>query len=227
MLEEGLSYPFRGETAMGRIFIGGLLGLFSFLIIPAFALFGYLIRVLEYSAKGKDEPPPFDNWGRLIVDGMKGGLILILYGFIPIVLVMITVAVADTIGLSGSIVGPLGGLGILVTIFAVFLLYYLAPAGLTNMVLQDRISAAFEFKTLKRPLLSFNYFAAWILPFVVAFLINIVTVLVVVFTLGFGLLVVPFIQFYFQVTVFYMFGRAFGSVVDIESPQESHTTAPS
>lgn len=221
MLEEGLSYPTRGDSALGRIFIGGLLGVFSFLIIPGIALFGYLIRVLEASARDTEEPPKFEDWGGLIADGLKGILVGIAYGIVPFVLLFSAIAVtgagaAAANRSAGGVLASLGILGILVSFLALFIMYYLIPAALTNMALEDRVGAAFEFGTLKQPLLSLDYFIAWLLPFVIAFLLNIVSFFVVLFTLGVGIIVLPFIQFYVQVSIFYMFGRAFGSVVDID-----------
>ena len=219
MLEDGLSFPLQGDTALGRLLIGGLLGIFSILIIPGFALIGYLLRVLAYSARGEDEPPPFEDWGGLIVEGLKGTFVLILYGLVPVLILMVVVGVSSTVGTPGGIVDSLSVVGILATMIAVAILYYAAPAGLTNMALEGRMAAAFEFSTLKKPLLSLEYFIAWLLPFVIAVLINIASIIVVTFTLGLGLVLIPFIQFYFQVSIFYMFGRAFGSVVEVNRSQ--------
>lgn len=220
MFEEGVSYPARGDTALGRIFIGGLLGVFSFLIIPGIALFGYLIRVLENSARDGEEPPPFEDWGGLITDGVKGIVVAIAYGIIPFFFLLLMAAVtgagvASANRSAGGILASLGILGMVVGFFILFLLYYLIPAALTNMAIEDRVGAAFDIETLKQPLLSLEYFIAWLLPFAIVFFLYIASFFILIVTLGFGIFVVPFIQFYGQVTVFYMFGRAFGSVVDV------------
>lgn len=224
MLEEGISYPLRGDSALGRIVVGGLLGLFSFFIIPGIALFGYLIRVLEYSARGIEEPPPFENWGSLIADGIKGIGVSIIYGILPFLFFLfatgLTGAVIISGGESGGVLAAFGIVGLLVSFVVFFVLYYLIPAALTNMALEGRFSAAFALGTIKDALLSLDYLIAWLLPFVLALLVNIVSLLVVIFTFGIGLLIIPFIQFYFQVSIFYMFGRAFGSVVDLGTLQD-------
>lgn len=222
MLEDGLSFPLRGDSALGRIFIGGLLGLFSILVIPGIALFGYLVRVLEYSARDEEDPPPFEDWGGLLADGLKAIVVAIAYSILPFVLFVFAIGMtgagfAAGRGSGGGILGGLGIIGILVSVLVLLIVYYLIPAALTNMALRNDIKAAFDVATLKRVLLSFEYFVAWLLPIVIVFFANIVSVLVVVFTIGFGIVVLPFIQFYVQVSVFYMFGRAFGSVVDVAS----------
>ncbi|WP_049981227.1 DUF4013 domain-containing protein [Halolamina rubra] len=218
MLEEGLSYPLNGDSALGRIIIGGLLGFGSFLIVPAIALMGYLVWVLDGAARGEEEPPAFENWGDMIVDGLKATAVTIVYGIIPFVLVFLSVFVIAGGTASGSdtgmgILGGIGLLGMLVSVVAMFLLYYLIPAALTNMALEDSFGAAFDFGTIKQVILTGDYLVAWLIPFVLAALMNVVVFLLAVTVVG--LIVVPFIQFYVQVAAFYMFGVAFGKVVDV------------
>ncbi|NHX35728.1 MULTISPECIES: DUF4013 domain-containing protein [Halolamina] len=218
MLEEGLSYPFNGDSALGRIIIGGLLGFGSFLIVPAIALMGYLVWVLDGAARGEEEPPDFENWGDMIVDGLKATAVAIVYGIVPFVLVFLSVFVIAGGSASGSetgmgILGGIGLLGMLVSMVAMFVLYYLIPAALTNMALEDSFGAAFDFGTIKQVILTGDYLVAWLIPFVLAALMNVVVFLLAITVVG--LVVVPFIQFYVQVAAFYMFGVAFGKVVDV------------
>jgi hypothetical protein len=219
MLEDGLSYPLNGDNALARIVIGGLLGFGSFLIIPAFALMGYLVWVLGGAARGEEEPPAFENWGEMIVDGLKATVVALVYGIIPFALVFVSMFVIAGGGASGSdapagILGGVGILGMLVSLVAMFLLYYLIPAALTNMALEDEFAAAFDFSTIKQAVLSVDYLVAWLIPFLLAAVVN-----VVVFALAItvvGLIVVPFLQFYVQVAAFYMFGAAFRKVVNTD-----------
>jgi len=218
MLEEGLSYPFNGDSALGRIIIGGLLGFGSFLIVPAIALMGYLVWVLDGAARGEEEPPAFENWGDMIVDGLKATAVTIVYGIVPFLLVFLSVFVIAGGSASGSetgmgILGGIGLIGMLVSILAMFVLYYLIPAALTNMALEDSFGAAFDFGTIKQVILTGDYLIAWLIPFVLAALMNVVVFLLAITVVG--LIVVPFIQFYVQVAAFYMFGVAFGKVVDV------------
>ena len=231
MLEDGISYPLKGDSALGRIFVGGLLGIFGILIVPSIILMGYLLRVLEGSARGAAEPPAFEDWGGLLSDGLKGFVVTIAYGILPFLLVAFSVGFGSLGAASGSdaaagIMGGVGLLGALVSLVAMFVLYYLIPAALTNMALEGSVGAAFDFGTLKRVLLSVDYLVAWVVPFLIGFVANIVTTVLVIFTLGLGLLVVPFIQFYVQVSIFYMFGRAFGSVTDLDGRRDA-VDAPS
>ena len=216
MLEEGLSYPLNGDSALGRIIIGGLLGFGSFLIIPAFALMGYLVWVLGGAARGDEEPPAFENWGEMLVDGLKATAVSLVYGIVPFALVFVSVFTIAGGGAAGSdtamgLFGSIGLIGILVSILAMFVLYYLIPAALTNMALEDSFEAAFDFGTIKQAVLSADYLIAWLIPFALAFLVNVVVFVLAITVVG--LLLVPFLQFYVQVAAFYMFGAAFGKVV--------------
>lgn len=224
MLEDAISYPLRGDSALGRVFVGGLLGLFGFLLLPLFVLFGYLLRVLANAAREPEaDPPEFEDWGDLFVEGLKGTAVAIVYGIVPFLVVGIAggFGVAATATRSGAARGVFGGLGVIgvLVAFVVFVgLYYLLPAALTRLALEGRIGAAFEFGALKSVLLSPGYLVAWLLPFVIAFVVNAAMFVFVLVTLGLGALVIivlgPFIQFYLQLVVFYLFGRAYGAATD-------------
>lgn len=93
MFEEGIKFPLEGEDAVKRIMIGGLLGIFSFLIVPIFAIVGYYVEVARAGVEEAPEPPEFTDWGDLIVKGIVGTVITIAYAIIPIFLVMFTTGI--------------------------------------------------------------------------------------------------------------------------------------
>lgn len=147
-----LSYPLKGENAFGRILIGGLLGIFSVLIIPVFALLGYFTWVLAGASRNEPEPPSFENWGRLIGDGLRATLVVIVYGIIPFLLMAFSVGTAIAGSMSdsgGAVLGSVGALGFLASLVGMFLAYYLIPAALTNMAIEGSVRAAFQFDRLK------------------------------------------------------------------------------
>lgn len=229
MFEEGLSYPLKGDNALGRIVIGGVLSYASVLVLPIFLIFGYLMWVLEASARGEESPPAFEDWGEMFVDGLKGFAVAFVYSVVPVGIVAVSVVFAGAGASSGNdaaagILGGVGLLGVLVSLLAMVVLYYLVPAALTNMALEGSFGAAFDAGTLKRVLLSADYLVAWLIPFVVVLVLNVVSVLLVALTFGIGGLLLPFVQFYVQVSVFFMFGRAFDSAVGVSttgSPTET------
>lgn len=228
MFEDGMSYPLRGEWPK-RTLIGGLLFMFSFLLLPAFPALGYLVSVLETTVAGEDEPPAFDDWGDLFISGLVGTVIAIIYSVVPFI---VFGGIAALLGGAGGAVGgqggsALAGLGIVTALFSipvVFLVYYMVPAALTNYAIEGRFGAAFAFGSLKPVLLSGEYLVAVFLPLVVAVLLWVVTFILNITVVG--LILVPFLQFYGQVAVFRMFGTAFKSVAR-QSPDAVSTTSVS
>lgn len=229
MLEEGLSYPLRGDSALGRFIIGGVLGFFSFLIIPAIPLLGYLTEVLGSAARGEEEPPAFENWSNLFAIGVKAFIVTIVVGIVPFVILGVslgsTIAAISDPNSAGAFAG-VGLVGLVASFFAFLILYYLLPATLTNLALGRTIGSAFDVDSLSRTLLSLDYFLAWLIPFVIAIAVNLLTAAIVAVTFGLGGLLVPFIQFYTNVAIFYMFGRAVGANIDMSEFSDGSTSAP-
>ncbi|WP_435075724.1 DUF4013 domain-containing protein [Halorubrum sp. HHNYT27] len=221
MLEDGFSYPIRGDW-IGRIVIGGVLGFLSILIVPAFLIVGYLVRVLEQTIGGDEVPPEFTDWGDLLMKGVIGTIIAFAYTVIPMVVYGVVIAVVG--GTGGAIGGDAGALigvvGVLLTLAFIpvlFLVYYAVPAALSAYAARGELGAAFDPDLLKPALFSTEYLVAVLMPIVVAIVIWIATAVLAVTVVG--LLLVPFVQFYGQVAVFRMFGTAFATVNDrVESP---------
>ena len=217
MISDGLSYPVSGDKALSRIVVGTVLGLASVLVVPAFALLGYLVRVLASAARDEPEPPAFDDWGEMLVTGLKATVVMVVYGAIPVGLFVAYavsgVLLSDT-GAAGS--GLLAGFGLIGGFGALLvsiLVYYLVPAALANMAVEGQIGAAFDLGRLTSVLTSGEYLVAWLVPFVLSLVLNVVTV--VLFVTIVGAVFVPVLQFYVQVAAFFMFGRAFGSVTGV------------
>lgn len=216
MLEDGLSYPVRGDW-IGRVIIGGVLGFLSFLLIPAFALMGYLVRVLETTVAGAADPPEFEEWGDLLVTGIVATAIALAYTIVPLIVysvfVFVVLGAGGAIGGdAGALVGSLGILAALAFLPVLFLVYYAVPAALTAYAARGSAGAAFDVSILRPVLFSVEYLTAVLLPIVVTFVLWIVTT-VLVFTVV-GIVLLPFLQFYGQVAIFRMFGTAFASVSD-------------
>lgn len=216
MLEDGLSYPVRGDW-IGRVIIGGVLGFLSFLVLPALPLYGYLVRVLGTTVEGAESPPEFTDWRDLTVRGLVALVITLAYTIVPLIAYAVFVTVVAGAGgaIGGDAGAAVGGLGLLTTLAFVpvlLLAYYAVPAALTAYATEDDFGAAFDADRLKPVLLSGEYLAAVLLPVVIAFVLWIVTTVLAVTIVG--LVFVPFLQFYGQVAVFRMFGSAFGSVTD-------------
>lgn len=86
MIDEAIGYLRSSENATRTALLGGVLTLFAFLIVPLFAVAGYLVRVLDGTASGDDEPPVFEDWGELIIEGARASAIAFVYTMIPAIL---------------------------------------------------------------------------------------------------------------------------------------------
>lgn len=224
MLEDGLSYPMQGDSWIGRMLIGGLILFFAFLIIPIFFFQGYLLRVLGSTVRGESEPPAWDDWGGLFVDGLKATVVAFVYGIVPTIVFVgigtVLVGLGGAAGDSGG--GILAGFGLLTFLFFIpvlLIVYYIVPAALANMAAEGSIGAAFDFDMISNVVLSVDYLVAVLMPIVVGVIINIISFVLGITIIGY--LLVPFVSFYGQVAIFRMFGLAFAK----QSPKGSASTS--
>ncbi|WP_458205423.1 DUF4013 domain-containing protein [Haladaptatus sp. NG-SE-30] len=216
MLEDALSYPTKGDDGIARNLIGGVLFLFSFLIIPAFIVMGYMVQAMAAASRGETEPPAFEDWGSLLVDGLKAILINIAYAIVPTFIMGMMIAF---IGIGGSAGGDAGGLfagfgllGIFLAVILAFVIQYILPAALTNFGRTGKIGAAFDFDTLTPVLTSKEYIIAVLTVFLVAVAGGIVANILALVTLGLGYLLFPFFYFWLYLAGSYKFGTAYGEV---------------
>lgn len=220
MLEEGISYPFKGDNALGRNVIGGLLVAFSWLIVPGLVHYGYLVRVLEDTVSGAEEPPEFDEWGEMILDGLKLMVITLVYAIVPFAIAGVIMLFGIGLGAaggdgSGGIVAGFGLLGMLVLFLASLVLFYVLPAAVTNFAREGNVGAAFDFDTITDVLTSSEYVVAWLLPIVIYTVAYFAIILLAITIIG--LIFVPWVSFYASVVIFQMFGQAYATALDVDT----------
>lgn len=209
MLGDALSYPRRGDGAAKRIFVGGALLLLSFLLLPASLLYGFFLRVLGATARGETEPPDFDDWGGLFVDGLKVFVVFLVY-LLPVYVMAVVVPVVYTslVPMGTSVLGPsTAAAGMFVMAFVVLtpltlLAYYLVPAELVGLALSGDLGGAFDVESIGTIARSREYFLGMLLAAVVAVLGGLVTTLLWVVLVG------VFLHFYRYVSVSYIAGRS-------------------
>lgn len=74
-LKDVLRFPFQDPNWVNRFLVGSALMLAAYLvpIVPALFVTGYILVVMRQAAKGKPLTlPAWENWGVLILDGLKG-----------------------------------------------------------------------------------------------------------------------------------------------------------
>lgn len=213
MLEDALRYPLESDDRVSTLLIGGVLVVLSVLILPAFVVQGYLVRVLRSAATGETEAPSFTDWGSLFVDGAKLFVVNLVYGLVVIVPMAVLGLVAG-FGFAGVANGNGGSAGVAalgtVTLLLVglvvllsLLLAYVLPAAITNFAVQDRLGAAFDFGTIRQVVFTSDYFVGVLLGLVLTTVIGGVASAFSLVLIG-----IPFL-FYAQVVGYYCFGRGF------------------
>lgn len=230
MFEAALNYPRNSDSAIKTIAIGGVLLFLSFLVVPTFFVFGYVVRVLRNVMDGIEEPPAFDEWGELGMDGLKAVAIGFAYSLVPTALVLVTVVAG---GISLGFSGPGSGgrtafvlialMAVLASVVVSLLLAYVLPAAIVAWVRTDSLAAAFSPDELRGLVFSKTYATGWAVAFGIILLAGVVTGLLSSVLVG-GLLA-PFVTFYANVAGVHAIGSAVreapvgGEVADTHSSQ--------
>jgi len=171
MIEDALKYPFQDEKWIKKGLIGSLLTIGSLLIIPAFTLLGYLVRVMR-----EESLPEFNNILDMTVEGFQASLIISIYIAAPLTLVSL---------FESSALGILGILFIMVVVYSIYsIIYQLANNGW---------KAAFSIKVFKNAF-TLRYFLGFILATLISNLIGILYLLSLLFVVT--IILLPLVYFY-------------------------------
>jgi hypothetical protein len=236
MFEDALRFPWNGEKKIETQAIGGVLTLLGVFVIPILFVYGYLVRVIRQTASGEvDEPPAFDDWGRLLTDGVVGFVITLVYTLIPgIVITVGALVVFGSFGVVGSAATDTGGGGalavggLLVTLLigvvslVLFLVaVYVVPAAVAAFARTGEFAAAFSPSVLRSMLTDRRYAMAWIVAVAIGILAQVVGG--AVSATGVGAILVPFLTFYGNVAGAYAIGVG---IADIDAVGASDEETP-
>jgi hypothetical protein len=216
MIGESLDYLRESEDVSRTVIIGGILSLFGFLIVPLFAIMGYLVRVLDRTANGDDEAPVFEDWEELIVEGAKASAITFAYMLIPLaVLIAFGLSAGLLSSIGSDVLGTIGGLGIVLGLMVWFALSLLAmyavPAALANFAEKRTLGAGFEIETMRRVLMDRTYATGWLMAFLVIVGGSVVSTLLNVIPIV-GFIAGAFVGFYAIVAAYYIIGHTWADV---------------
>ncbi|QLG27463.1 DUF4013 domain-containing protein [Halorarum halophilum] len=221
MISDSLDYLRTGEGWERTALIGGLLAFFSFLLVPGFLVMGYLLRVLRATMHGDEaDPPVFDDWTAMGVDGLKAFVISLVYGFVPGVVLAAAFAFGFAGLASGSDAGALtGGLVLLVGGLVALLLSlaaaYVVPAAILNYAATDRLGAGFAVGELTPMLVDRTYMTAFAYAFVIALGVGVLSGLLNAVPL-LGAIAAAFVGFYAGVMVAYIYGTSYAEMRTVE-----------
>lgn len=209
-----LNYPRTGDEAARTIILGGLLVLLSVLVVPAILLVGYILRVLRSSAADEQQPPVMDDWQELFVNGLRGTVVSLVYGLLPLIGVAVAVGGVITIGADFGVLGALWVLiGGLLWLGLTIAVAYVVPAALANVADQGTIGAGFDWERLSPALRSEAYASAWLVGLLVVLVGGaIASVLSAVPVLG--MIGSAFVVFYALVVAYHAVGRGWGDYAE-------------
>ena len=126
-VKAALRYPFQQQDWLKKGFIGSLLALASFLLVPAPLLIGYVLRVMR-----EESMPEFNNLIQMYIEGLKGLAVAILY-FVP----------------GAAIAGAFeNSIGATVGIMILFVMYYSLESGFYHLA-NNGFRQAFSLQVLK------------------------------------------------------------------------------
>lgn len=209
-------YPWDDGDAGLTLVIGGILTLLSPLLVPGFVVLGYGLRVVESILDGEEHPPSFAEWRSMLVDGIKGFIVLLVYVVLPLVVVgAVALAVGSAAGFTPrpGRVGFSAGFGLGVLTFVVLFLLaglalvvsYLAPAALVHLARSRRLGSAFAFGEVRRLVGAPPFGAAWLLA--LALFAAAGVVLWVLNAAAIGVIVSGFVTFYAFVGMAYLYAH--------------------
>lgn len=231
MISASLNYLRESDNAIKTTAIGGLLFILSVLLVPLIFVSGYLMRVLRQTASGNDEPPVFDDWGNLGVDGLKATAISLVYTFVPLVILGIVGVFGIGVAFSGlgdsAIGGLIGGTVVFLLVALGFVLSiagaYVTPAALSNFAETDRLTAGFDLGLIWTVITTKTYAVGWLSAMAVilagAVVVGVLSVVPILGTLA-GL----FVQFYALVAAFYIFGHTWKDIRPVATKQSEPNT---
>ncbi len=151
---KALTYITEDERWVMKVLIALAMTFFSFLIIPAIILEGYMVAIARNVMKGEERPlPEWDDWGGFLRDGFNLFVALLVYT-LPFWLLACIVGIS-TIGFSGlsevsedaAVAGMLATFGLVgcLTLLFVLALLFVSPAVIVQYLRNNNLGACFRF----------------------------------------------------------------------------------
>jgi predicted flap endonuclease-1-like 5' DNA nuclease len=246
MIEDAVTYPMEGDDAPKTLLIGGGVYLASGVIaffasilsiiplvgiilgplgalaaaVPSLLVGGYSVSVCRSVMEDQDEPPAFDDWGRLVRDGLKVAVIGLLYalpvivlGVVALVLFLVVSFVFGSYSDVTSIASLLiTGLGSLVAAVYGLAIAYVMPAAIFNYARSEKISSAWDVGTLRTIATNVEYAKAWAVGLLFLLVANIVGGSLTLLLVGF------LVFFYGQVAAMYLYANGAMDALDMPRP---------
>jgi len=200
-IERSFVFAFKAPQAVKKLALGGVFSMLFFTVFFAFAVVGYVMRVLCDALEGRDAKlPEWSDLGSLFNEGLLPVLILLGYGSPLIALCLVEQILHAIIGWNFGIIA----IFLIVRLLVVLPISLLLPLALIRFAIKGTLRSAFDFGHI----ITFiktnpgNYFTAWGLALVVGIAAGMT---------GFVLLVVGifFTSFVANVITFHLYAQAY------------------
>jgi len=148
-------------------------GLLYFLLIPAliaaFLTLGYQLRTIATSIIGEKEPPEFNEWTKMFLDGLRVFITSIVYGIIPTIVLIV--------GFIMLLIGSIVGVIILLLGAVLFIIMgIISVMAISNMAYYSEIGAAFRFGEIRERIASIGWLEYTVMLIILAILYIILAV---------------------------------------------------
>ena len=186
-VNKAFRFMFDDKQWISKLLIGAVMSVLSFLIIPAFILQGYLVKIVRQVMDGNDgELPEWMDYGKLLRDGffVTIGQLIWALPFILLMLIvgLITGGLGSVVDSSGDMVGAATtGAGLLLAclvLLTVIAFLFLTPALLIQYAREDEFGALFRFSEI------FDIIRDHMADILIAFLVSVVAILAISVVMG-------------------------------------------
>ena len=221
--EDAFAYLFRRPGGWGKLAVGGVLILFSWLIVPLLVVLGYGVALGRMVAEGREELPRFELG--MAADGLRAVVVTagyLLPLFLAYVIAVIPMAISpDTGNDAAGGVFFVGG----VLVFLVFMAYALAyallqPAIFAVFIAEGSIGACFSPRRIRAVVTRWGgtYFAVAVILIGISQLVGFGFIL---FLIG-----IAFTYFYFMAVSAHFAGQLARPLLPVAHPPAPPSEAP-
>lgn len=153
-IAKAFTYITEDERWVGKIGIGALISLLSFLLVPIPLLVGYVVGISRNVMEQSDRPlPEWDDFGRLFRDGLS--ILVAQFVYTMPFWLLTCIAIFATVGFTGlseisedaaalGIISTFGLVSCLGLLFALAL-FFISPAIVIQYLRTDNLGACFRF----------------------------------------------------------------------------------
>jgi hypothetical protein len=204
---KALGFVFEDQDWISKVLIGALITFLSFLILPAFLLFGYSLEVTKRVLRGDPQPlPPWTELGDLFVKGVMVVIIGIVYA-LPIIVINlcatpIWIVFGDRGGNAAEAINGLATFGVsCLSILWAIVMSIVLPAALARFADTGELRDAFQFGNILRFVQ--DNLGTYVVVFLVIWVANLIAGVIGAAACGIGL--------FFTQPILYMFtGHLYG-----------------